>query len=113
MNLNSPPPIPQNISIEMKDFINCCLKIEPTERLNVYNLLRHPFITGDIIVNNKKEPSVNFICDINRFNSKLNFFDSNQDEIINNDNSNALMGCYDSKDSESYNKNLNNEFAMK
>jgi serine/threonine protein kinase len=39
-----------NISKELEDFLQCCLKINPNERLNVNELLRHPFITGDIIV---------------------------------------------------------------
>jgi serine/threonine protein kinase len=42
-----PPLIPINLSPSLKDFINCCLKIEPQERWNVFQLLRHPFITGD------------------------------------------------------------------
>jgi serine/threonine protein kinase len=42
-----PPKIPSNLSPQLRDFISCCLKIEPLERWNVYNLLRHPFITGD------------------------------------------------------------------
>jgi serine/threonine protein kinase len=46
-NAKEPPKIPENISEPLKDFINCCLKIEPKERMNVCNLLLHPFITGD------------------------------------------------------------------
>jgi serine/threonine protein kinase len=42
-----PPKIPSNLSAQLKDFISCCLKIEPGERWNVYKLLRHHFITGD------------------------------------------------------------------
>lgn len=43
-----PPSIPDTLSSELKDFIKSCLKMEPKERLNVYQLLRHPFITGDV-----------------------------------------------------------------
>jgi serine/threonine protein kinase len=43
-----PPAFPQNINSELKDFLGCCLKIEPKERWNVFQLLRHPFITGDV-----------------------------------------------------------------
>jgi serine/threonine protein kinase len=43
-----PPRIPGHLSPDLKDFINCCMKIEPKERWNVYQLLRHPFITGDV-----------------------------------------------------------------
>lgn len=47
-NIKEPPNIPDSLSNDLKDFISCCLKIEPKERLNVYELLRHPFITGDV-----------------------------------------------------------------
>jgi serine/threonine protein kinase len=43
-----PPRIPDTLSSELKDFIKSCLKMEPKERWNVYQLLRHPFITGDV-----------------------------------------------------------------
>jgi serine/threonine protein kinase len=46
-NTEKPPTIPDNISKELYDFITCCLKMKPKERYNVYQLLRHPFITGD------------------------------------------------------------------
>jgi serine/threonine protein kinase len=42
-----PPALPVNISPELQDFIQSCLKMKPQERANVYQLLRHPFITGD------------------------------------------------------------------
>lgn len=45
-NNNSPPPIPENISSSLKDFVNSCLQINPSSRLNIYQLLRHSFITG-------------------------------------------------------------------
>jgi serine/threonine protein kinase len=61
-NIKEPPKIPIKISNEMKDFISCCLKIEPKERWNVYQLLRHPFVTGDSInqYSNKNEYEIKF-----------------------------------------------------
>lgn len=47
-NNPSPPPIPTSISILFKDFINCCLQLEPIKRLNVSSLLKHQFITGNV-----------------------------------------------------------------
>ena len=47
MNSKSPPEIPKNCSFNLGNFISCCLKITPNERLNVCQLLRHPFIIGD------------------------------------------------------------------
>jgi serine/threonine protein kinase len=46
VNSNDPPDIPADLSLEGKDFILSCLKRNPCERLNVYQLLRHPFIVG-------------------------------------------------------------------
>ena len=47
-NSKSPPDIPKNCSFNLRDFISCCLKINPYERLNVTQLLKHPFITGNL-----------------------------------------------------------------
>jgi serine/threonine protein kinase len=47
-NTKEPPKVPENLSPDLRDFIRCCLRIEPRDRLNVFQLLRHPFITGDI-----------------------------------------------------------------
>ena len=45
-----PPPIPEEASEELQDFLKKCLVIEPKKRWNVYQLLRHPFIVnGDNI----------------------------------------------------------------
>ena len=38
------PPIPNNISPELDDFLRNCLRKEPKERYNVRKLLEHPFI---------------------------------------------------------------------
>lgn len=43
-----PPPIPENASPELKDFLKKCLQIEPKKRWNVYCLLRHPFINKNL-----------------------------------------------------------------
>jgi len=114
LNLKSPPPIPKGLSAELKDFLICCLKINPIERLNVYQLLRHPFITGDIIVNNKQEISQKISCDINRFNSKCNpiYFSKNNNENIINQNSDTFLKGLESKSNENYD-NTKSEFAMK
>jgi serine/threonine protein kinase len=39
-----PPKLPPDLSPEIKDFIFQCFKRTPTDRPNVYQLLRHPFI---------------------------------------------------------------------
>ena len=38
------PEYPDDISEELKDFMDCCFKKEPSERWNIYELLHHPFI---------------------------------------------------------------------
>jgi serine/threonine protein kinase len=45
-----PPKITKHLSLDLRDFISRCMKIDPRERWNVYQLLRHPFITGDASV---------------------------------------------------------------
>jgi serine/threonine protein kinase len=41
-----PPPLPKDISSEFRSFIHACFKRNPNARANVYELLRHPFITS-------------------------------------------------------------------
>jgi len=41
-----PPPFPENISFEAKDFLEKIFKRNPKERPNVRKLLKHPFIIG-------------------------------------------------------------------
>lgn len=59
-----PPEIPEkfrsNISYDLNDFISSCLKINPKERLNVTQLLNHPFIINS---NNSKKAFVNDVKD--------------------------------------------------
>jgi serine/threonine protein kinase len=65
-NIKEPPAIPEFLSSELRDFISCCLKIEPKDRWNVYQLLRHPFITGDMFTfHNIGERNNNFGGDKN------------------------------------------------
>ncbi|KAM0856660.1 hypothetical protein ACQ4PT_048967 [Festuca glaucescens] len=42
--LNKDPPLPENLSQEGKDFLQCCFKRNPTERLSASELLNHPFV---------------------------------------------------------------------
>ncbi|KAH9301203.1 hypothetical protein KI387_012786 [Taxus chinensis] len=38
------PPIPEHLSLEAKNFLRKCLKVNPEERANVSELLQHPFV---------------------------------------------------------------------
>ncbi|KAL6647176.1 hypothetical protein ACP70R_014613 [Stipagrostis hirtigluma subsp. patula] len=42
--LHKDPPIPENLSPEGKDFLQCCFKRNPAERPTASELLEHPFI---------------------------------------------------------------------
>lgn len=44
---NTLPELPTELSDVAKDFIICCFKRNPSERPNVYKLLRHPFVYGE------------------------------------------------------------------
>ena len=46
-NTNQPPPLPESFSPELKDFLQNCLKIIPSERTNCLKLMEHVFITGN------------------------------------------------------------------
>ena len=48
LEYNIPPPLPLEISDSLKSFLEDCLRIKPTERKNIYYLLNHPFIIGNI-----------------------------------------------------------------
>ena len=93
MNSKSPPDIPKKCSFNLGNFISCCLKIKPTERLNVCQLLRHPFIIGD---------NINQIKD----------FSSNDSEICSNSNSigdiDNIIIIQKNKSEEEKNNNSNN-----
>ena len=95
-NSNSPPYIQENLSPELKDFLKCCLRMEPTERFNVFQLLRHPFITGDIIVNSQNK--------IELSNNMSNNYNSGGNIGLNNLSSAGI---------EMQNKNANSEFGFK
>lgn len=76
-NAKEPPKISDHLSSELKDFITCCLKIEPRERWNVFQLLRHPFITGDIVVFSNSPDSNNSDLMKNEFENKFFSEDKN------------------------------------
>lgn len=42
--LNKTPPIPDTLSPEGKDFLNCCFRRNPAERPSAMMLLEHPFV---------------------------------------------------------------------
>jgi serine/threonine protein kinase len=42
--LHKDPPIPENLSHEGKEFLQCCFKRNPAERPAARELLDHPFI---------------------------------------------------------------------
>ncbi|TKW30162.1 hypothetical protein SEVIR_2G016900v4 [Setaria viridis] len=42
--LHKDPPIPENLSLEGKEFLQCCFKRNPAERPTASELLDHPFI---------------------------------------------------------------------
>ena len=48
MLMDNPPKIPEGMSVQLKDFVEKCLVIEPTKRYNVYELKRHPFLQENI-----------------------------------------------------------------
>ncbi|XP_010928554.1 mitogen-activated protein kinase kinase kinase NPK1 [Elaeis guineensis] len=43
----SHPPIPEHLSLEAKDFLLKCLQEEPNLRPGAFDLLQHPFVTGE------------------------------------------------------------------
>nr|GEX36674.1 RNA-directed DNA polymerase, eukaryota, reverse transcriptase zinc-binding domain protein [Tanacetum cinerariifolium] len=44
--MTNPPQAPLTASPEFRDFVGCCLQMDPTRRWNTAQLLRHPFVTG-------------------------------------------------------------------
>ena len=85
LQYNIPPPLPLGISDSLKSFLEDCLRINPTERKNIYYLLNHPFIVGD---------TSNCLLDIN-----LNISDSkkNENEFLIKKNSNSSEEDNDKK----------------
>lgn len=43
-SMKSGPQYPNQLSNEIKDFMDCCFQLDPNSRANVYELMRHPFI---------------------------------------------------------------------
>jgi len=76
----SPPPIPEDLDPEMIDFLHCCFKVNPYERLNVSELLNHSFITKTQI---EQSPVRDESRQLNSVEKKNNFSvrDLNQKEI--------------------------------
>jgi serine/threonine protein kinase len=56
VNSEETPIFTQSVSALCKDFIACCLKRKPEDRLNVYKLLRHPFLSSK----SRKDPVAMF-----------------------------------------------------
>ena len=56
---NNIPKIPEGMSDKLKDFVEKCLVIEPTERYNVYQLKRHPFLRDISNSNTESSSSIN------------------------------------------------------
>ncbi|KAH7388429.1 hypothetical protein KP509_16G075000 [Ceratopteris richardii] len=42
------PPLPDSLSSEGKDFIQCCLRMQPKDRPTAAELLRHPFVLNAV-----------------------------------------------------------------
>ena len=43
-NNKEPPPLPECLSEEAKDFLKLCLQIDPEKRKNAKSLLKHSFL---------------------------------------------------------------------
>jgi serine/threonine protein kinase len=46
-NINFPPKIYSTLSSECKDLMNNLLAVNPIERLNINDVLSHPWLTGE------------------------------------------------------------------
>jgi len=68
----SPPPISEDLDPEMIDFLHCCFKVNPYERLNVSELLNHSFITKTQI---EQSPARDESRQLNSVEKKNNFSD--------------------------------------
>lgn len=55
-----PPPIPESLSAEAKDFILKCLQVNPNDRPTAAQLLEHPFL--------KRSGSMNSVLASPRYN---------------------------------------------
>lgn len=58
MKANSPPEIPKDIPMQLGNFISCCLRINPNERPNVTQLLKHPFLTEGTLQMHWRSPGL-------------------------------------------------------
>ncbi|EGR31736.1 protein kinase domain protein [Ichthyophthirius multifiliis] len=81
---NKPPEIPHFVSDECKDFLDKCFKINPLERWNIYQLLRHQFITdqGTSYLRDKQKKNIsdgNRMNSINKLKEQLGLQDEKQE----------------------------------
>jgi mitogen-activated protein kinase kinase kinase 3 len=130
--IKDPINLPQDISNELKDFLEKCLEIEPSKRFNVKKLLEHKFIKGDynleynigININNNKikneygyenfnkieqinyenELKENNKIDDNKLNNQKEIYENTKSEIYN-----SIL----KKDSTNEEKLLKNESIIK
>lgn len=61
----TPPKLPDNISKNLRNFLERCFIMNPTERANVVELLKHPFI-----INSEKEESRSDYCNTLEYRNK-------------------------------------------
>jgi len=50
LHSSKPPEFPKNISDNLNSFLDHCFQMNPTHRLNVTKLLKHPFIIGGNLI---------------------------------------------------------------
>ncbi|PWA47015.1 protein kinase-like domain-containing protein [Artemisia annua] len=57
--MTNPPQAPSTASPEFRDFVGCCLQMDPARRWTAAQLLRHPFVTGGTLVDHKHHRGFN------------------------------------------------------
>ena len=85
-----PPTYPDDMSDELKAFLDLCFRIEPKHRANVYELLRHPFITSNIDVA-AEEPHVSSAA-ISKQRSVNTFISEHESDLDMSDIANSFSG---------------------
>jgi serine/threonine protein kinase len=67
--LRDTPPIPETLSTEGKDFLRCCFRRNPAERLSATKLLEHRFLKNsqqlDVLSCNQSFNGMNLTVNIN------------------------------------------------
>ncbi|XP_042059563.1 mitogen-activated protein kinase kinase kinase 5-like [Salvia splendens] len=61
--LKETPPLPQTMSAEGKDFLQCCFRRNPADRPTATNLLDHPFVNYSNTSTQSTKDSVQFLKD--------------------------------------------------